>query len=281
MTAASNIQQLINTNKKQKVVPLYINFPKYHIKMFLVESIKTFGSYLLLMKRVLTKPERWGMFFRRTVHEIYQLGINSIPIVLIISLFIGAALCIQMKTNVESPWMPKFVTGYATREVLLLEFSSTIMCLILAGKVGSNITSEIGAMRVTQQIDALEMMGVNSANFLILPKISGLVFTIPILVIFSIAAGIGGAFLIGILTGIMTAEELTVGLQHEFTAWFIWYSIIKSFFFAFIITSVASFYGYSVKGGSIEVGKASTNAVVSCSALILFADIVLTNIMMQ
>ena len=132
--------------------------------MFLVESIKTFGSYLLLMKRVLTKPERWGMFFRRTVHEIYQLGINSIPIVLIISLFIGAALCIQMKTNVESPWMPKFVTGYATREVLLLEFSSTIMCLILAGKVGSNITSEIGAMRVTQQIDALEMMGVNSAK---------------------------------------------------------------------------------------------------------------------
>lgn len=281
MTAASNIQQLINTNKKQKVVPLHINFLKYHIKMFLVESIKTFGSYLLLMKRVLTKPERWGMFFRRTVHEIYQLGINSIPIVLIISLFIGAALCIQMKTNVESPWMPKFVTGYATREVLLLEFSSTIMCLILAGKVGSNITSEIGAMRVTQQIDALEMMGVNSANFLILPKISGLVFTIPILVIFSIASGIGGAFLIGILTGIMTAEELTVGLQHEFTAWFIWYSIIKSFFFAFIITSVASFYGYSVKGGSIEVGKASTNAVVSCSALILFADIVLTNIMMQ
>ena len=260
---------------------MHIDFLKYHIKMFLVESIKTLGSYLLLMKRVLTKPERWGMFFRRTVHEIYQLGINSIPIVLIISLFIGAALCIQMKTNVESPWMPKFVTGYATREVLLLEFSSTIMCLILAGKVGSNITSEIGAMRVTQQIDALEMMGVNSANFLILPKISGLVFTIPILVIFSIAAGIGGAFLIGILTGIMTAEELTVGLQHEFTAWFIWYSIIKSFFFAFIITSVASFYGYSVKGGSIEVGKASTNAVVSCSALILFADIVLTNIMMQ
>jgi phospholipid/cholesterol/gamma-HCH transport system permease protein len=245
------------------------------------DTIKTFGSYLLLMKRVLTKPERWSMFFRRTLHEIYQLGVNSIPIVMIISLFIGAALCIQMKTNVESPWMPKFVTGYATREVLLLEFSSTIMCLILAGKVGSNITSEIGAMKVTQQIDALDMMGVNSANFLILPKITGLVITIPILVIFSIAAGIGGAFLIGILTGIMTAEELTLGLQHEFTVWFIWYSIIKSFFFAFIITSVASFYGYTVKGGSIEVGKASTNAVVSCSALILFSDIVLTNIMMQ
>lgn len=281
MAQTANIATIINTNKRQKIVPLYVISFKTELNMFIIESIKTFGSYLMMMKRVLTKPERWGMFLRRTLHEIYQLGINSIPIVLIISLFIGAALCIQMKTNVESPWMPKFVTGYATREVLLLEFSSTIMCLILAGKVGSNITSEIGAMRVTQQIDALEMMGVNSANFLILPKITGLMFTIPILVIFSIASGIGGAFLIGILTGIMTAEELTVGLQHEFTAWFIGYSIIKSFFFAFIITSVASFYGYNVKGGSIEVGKASTNAVVSCSALILFADIVLTNIMMQ
>ena len=249
--------------------------------MILIDSIKTFGSYLMLMKRVLVRPERFKMFLRRTLHEIYQLGIDSIPIVLIISLFIGAVLCIQMKTNVESPWMPKFVTGYATREVLLLEFSSTIMCLILAGKVGSNITSEIGAMRVTQQIDALDMMGVNSANFLILPKITGLVFMIPMLVIFSIAAGIGGAFLIGKLTHLMTAEDLTIGLQHEFTAWFIYYSIIKSLFFAFIITSVASFYGYTVKGGSIEVGKASTNAVVSCSVLILLSDIVLTNIMMQ
>ena len=281
MTPLQNIVTRINIIKRQKIVTLHVVYLKTYKMKLLTESIKTFGSYLLLMKRVLTKPERWTMYFRRTIHEVYQLGVDSIPIVLIISLFIGAALCIQMKTNVESPWMPKFVTGYATREVMLLEFSSTIMSLILAGKVGSNITSEIGAMRVTQQIDALDMMGVNSANFLILPKISGLVFTIPFLVIFSIASGIGGAFLIGKLTGIMTTEELTVGLQHEFNAWFIWYSIIKSFFFAFIITSVASFYGYNVKGGSIEVGKASTNAVVSCSALILFSDIVLTNIMMQ
>ena len=264
---------------KQKVLPLPIS---YRLKtMFLIDSIKTFGRYLILMRQVFKRPERWRMYFRRTLHEIYQLGINSIPIVLVISLFIGAVLCIQMKTNVESPWMPKMVTGYATREVLLLEFSSTIMCLILAGKVGSNITSEIGAMRVTQQIDALDMMGVNSANFLILPKITGLVLTIPMLVIFSIAAGIGGAFLIGYVTDIMTAEDLTLGLQYDFTPWFIWYSIIKSTFFAFIITSVASFYGYSVKGGSMEVGKASTNSVVSCSVLILFSDIVLTNIMMQ
>ena len=249
--------------------------------MIIVDSIATFGKYLMLMKRVLTCPDRGRMFLKQYVREMSQLGINSIPIVLIISFFIGAVICIQMKLNVESAWMPKFVTGYATREILLLEFSSSIMCLILAGKVGSNITSEIGAMRVTQQIDALEIMGVNSANYLIFPKIAALVTMIPILVIFSIAAGVMGAYGISIFTGIMTPGDLTYGLQYEFSQWYIWCSIIKSLFFAFIITSVASFYGYTVEGGSIEVGKASTNAVVSCSVLILFADIILTQLLMQ
>ena len=249
--------------------------------MIIVNSVATFGKYLMLMKRVLTRPDRGRMFLKQYVREMSQLGINSIPIVLIISFFIGAVICIQMKLNVESAWMPKFVTGYATREILLLEFSSSIMCLILSGKVGSNITSEIGAMRVTQQIDALEIMGVNSANYLILPKIAGLVTMIPILVIFSIAAGILGAYGISTFTGIMTPGDLTYGLQYEFSQWYIWCSIIKSFFFAFIITSVASFYGYTVEGGSIEVGKASTDAVVSCSVLILFADIILTQLLMQ
>lgn len=249
--------------------------------MFLIDSIKTFGSYLLLMARVLSRPQRWRIFFRQTLHETYQLGVDSIPIVLLISFFIGAVICIQMKLNIESPWMPKMVVGYSTREILLLEFSSSIMCLILAGKVGSNITSEIGAMRVTQQIDALEIMGVNSANFLILPKITGLVTMIPMLVIFSIAAGTAGAFAIGKFTGIMTPQDLTIGLQYEFNQWYIWCSVIKAIFFAFIITSVASYYGYTVKGGSMEVGKASTNAVVSCSALILFSDMVLTQLLMQ
>ena len=249
--------------------------------MIIVDSIGTLGKYLILMRRVFARPDSWRMFFRQYLREVLQLGINSIPIVLLISFFIGAVICIQMKLNVESPWMPKFVVGYATREILLLEFSSSIMCLILAGKVGSNITSEIGAMRVTQQIDALEIMGVNSANFLILPKITALMTTIPIMVIFSIAAGIAGAFAIGKFTGIMTPQDLTVGLQYEFNQWYIWCSVIKALFFAFIITSVASFYGYTVKGGSIEVGKASTNAVVSCSVLILFSDMVLTQLLMQ
>lgn len=276
-----NIVVLINTIDIHFLVPLYGKRLEKQKKMFLIDSIKTFGSYLMLMGRVLSRPQRWRIFLRQTLHETYQLGVNSIPIVLLISFFIGAVICIQMKLNVESPWMPKFVVGYATREILLLEFSSSIMCLILAGKVGSNITSEIGAMRVTQQIDALEIMGVNSANFLILPKVTALMSTIPIMVIFSIAAGTAGAFAIGEFTGIMTPQDLIVGLQYEFNQWYIWCSVIKAIFFAFIITSVASFYGYNVKGGSIEVGKASTNAVVSCSVLILFSDMILTQLLMQ
>lgn len=175
--------------------------------------------------------------------------------------------------------MPRWVVGYVTREIMLLEFSSAIMCLILAGKVGSNIASELGTMRVTQQIDALEIMGINSANYLILPKIMAMVTFIPVMVTFSIFAGIIGAFCTCWFGGIMTAVDLEYGLQYEFMEWFVWGSYIKSLFFAFIIASVSAYYGYTVNGGSIEVGKASTNAVVSSSVLILFADLILTRLL--
>lgn len=176
--------------------------------------------------------------------------------------------------------MPRFVVGYTTREILLLEFSSSIMCLILAGKVGSNIASEIGTMRVTQQIDALEIMGVNSASYLILPKILGLMTMIPFLVIFSIFAGIIGAFCTAWFAGIMNATDLEYGLQYCFVEWYIWCSFIKSLFFAFIIASVSAYFGYTVEGGSIAVGKASTDSVVSSSVLILFSDLILTQLLM-
>ena len=184
-----------------------------------------------------------------------------------------------MKLNIQSPWMPKFVTGYTTREILLLEFSSSIMCLILAGKVGSNIASELGTMRVTQQIDALEIMGVNSASYLILPKILGMITIMPFLVVFSAAMGIIGAYATAMIGGIMSTDELTIGFQHSFDPWYVWMSIIKSSFFAYIISSVSSYFGYNVSGGSIEVGKASTNAVVSSSVLILFSDVFLTQLL--
>ena len=233
----------------------------------------------MLMGRTFSIPERLRMFWKQYVKEMSQLGIDSIGIVLLISFFIGAVICIQMKVNIESPWMPRWVAGYTTREIMLLEFSSSIMCLILAGKVGSNIASELGTMRVTQQIDALEIMGVNSACYLILPKILGLITIMPFLVIFSSATGILGAYGTAYIGHILSPEDLTEGLQHAFMPWFMYMSIIKSLFFAFIISSVSSFYGYSVEGGSVEVGKASTDAVVSSSVLILFSDVFLTQIL--
>ena len=232
----------------------------------MVKPISTLGKYMILMGRVFSRPERVRMYFKQYVNEMAQLGINSIGIVLLISFFIGAVICIQIKLNIESPWMPRFVVGYTTREILLLEFSSSIMC-------------ELGTMRVTQQIDALEIMGVNSASYLILPKILGLVTMIPILVTFSIFAGVIGAFCTAWFAGIMNATDLEYGIQYCFVEWYVWCSFIKSLFFAFIISSVSAFFGYTVEGGSIAVGKASTDAVVSSSVLILFSDLILTKLL--
>ncbi len=249
------------------------------ITKLLHKYLTILGSYLILIKRSFARPERFRMFGKRYIKEMSQLGVDSIGIVLLISFFIGAVICIQMKVNIQSPWMPRWVTGYTTREIMLLEFSSSIMCLILAGKVGSNIASELGTMRVTQQIDALDTMGINSANYLILPKIMGLVTIMPFLVIFSSAMGIVGAYATAYIAHLMSPSDLTAGMVHSFNPWFMWMSIIKSLCFAFIIASVSSFYGYTVEGGSVDVGQASTNAVVSSSVLILFSDVFLTQLL--
>ena len=247
--------------------------------MFIINALKDFGAYLRLMGRVFSRPERLRMFFKQYLEEMHTLGVGSIGIVLLISFFIGAVICIQIKLNIQSAWMPVWVSGYTTREIMLLEFSSSIMCLILAGKAGSNIASELGTMRTSQQIDALEMMGVNSASYLILPKILGLVTTIPFLVIFSTVSGIIGAYATAYIGHILTPTDLTLGLQHQFTEWFFWMGVIKSLFFAFIISSVSAFFGYTVEGGSVEVGKAATRSVVSSSMLILFSDLFLTRLL--
>ena len=247
--------------------------------MYILKFMQSLGQYCILMARTFQRPERFKMFLRKYIQEIMTLGIDSIGIVILISLFIGAVICIQMKINIQSAWMPIWVSGFTTREIMLLEFSSSIMCLILAGKVGSNIASELGTMRVTQQIDAIEIMGINSASYLILPKITALVSIIPVLVVFSVGAGIMGAYLTAYVAHIITPSDLTLGLQHDFHQWYFWMGVIKSLFFAFIISSVASYFGYTVKGGSVEVGKASTNAVVASSVLILFSDMFLTKIL--
>lgn len=233
------------------------------------------------MTQVFRTPDKWRVFLKNLVFEISKLGVDSIPLVIIISIFIGAVITIQMTLNIVSPLIPSYSTGLATREILLLEFSSSILSLILAGKVGSNIASEIGTMRVTEQIDALDIMGINSANFIVLPKVVGFVLFVPVLVVLSMFMGLLGGWAVARFTTMLTVENYIYGIQTMFKEWYVWYGIIKTFFFAFIITSVAAYYGYYVKGGALEVGKASTNAVVSSSILILLADVVLTKLLLQ
>lgn len=247
----------------------------------LINSISKFGKYCLFMCQVFRKPDKWKVFFKQLVFEISNLGLDSIPLVVIISIFIGAVIAIQMTINIVSPLIPSYSTGLATREILLLEFSSTMMCLILAGKVGSSIASEIGTMRVTEQIDAMEIMGINSANFIALPKVIGFILFVPVLCTLSMFVGLWGGWLVAEFTDMLTVENYVFGIQSFFNEWYVWYGIIKTVVFAFIISTVASFYGYYVKGGSLEVGKASTDAVVVSSILILLADVILTKLLLQ
>jgi len=238
------------------------------------------GEYVLLMKRVLVQPDRWRMFFRQFPKELEKLGLQSLPIVIIISVFIGAIMTIQTTLNSSNPLLPTYTTGLVVRDTLLLEFSSTIMCLILAGKVGSNIASEIGTMRITEQIDALEIMGVNSANYLIFPKITAFVVMMPLLVIFSMGLGLIGGYCVGIITNLITTANYLAGIQYAFVPYYVFYSLLKSLVFAFLISSVSAYYGYYANGGALDVGKASTNAVVNSSILILFFNLLITNLML-
>ena len=245
-----------------------------------MKLIEHFGEYCLLMVRVFHRPDRWRMFWRQYAREVEKQGLQSLPLVVIISVFIGAILTIQAKINTENPLLPTYTTGLLTRETLILEFSSTILCLLLAGKVGSNIASEIGTMRITEQIDAMEIMGVNSANYLILPKIMAFMSMMPFLVIISIAVGLVGGYAIGLFTDIITVADYVVGIQYAFNPYFVTYSLIKALVFAFIISSAASYYGYYSYGGALDVGRSSTNAVVRSSIIILFADLVLTKLLL-
>lgn len=249
--------------------------------MTLSSSIALFGKYWIFMARVFAIPDRWKVFAKRTLTEVTKLGVDSIPLVIIISIFIGAVIAIQMQLNIASPLIPAYSVGLATRDIVLLEFSNSILCLILAGKVGSNIASEIGTMRVTEQIDALDIMGVNSANYLVLPKVVAFVLFMPVLVTLCMGTSIFGGYMVAVVTDLITVSKFVYGLQALFKEWYIWYGLIKSLFFAYIIASVASFYGYYVKGGALEVGAASTKGVVTSSILILLFDVLLTKLLLQ
>ena len=238
------------------------------------------GQYLILMQRVISKPKKWDVFRKQLMLELEKVGLNSVGIVVIISFFVGGVVSIQTAINLENPLLPSYIIGLASRDSLILEFSPTMISLILAGKVGSSIASEIGSMRVTEQIDALEIMGVNSASFLIFPKIIASIFFFPLLVIMSMGIGMIGAW-VGALSSDITTSAFLSGLKYEFNSFYVNYAIIKTIFFAFIISSVSAYFGYYTKGGAIAVGKSSTQAVVSSSILILLFNYILTDLILS
>ena len=242
------------------------------------------GTYVLLMTKVFRRPDRWRLFMRSLVQEIRLLGLDSISIVVILSVFMGAVVTIQTAFQLsDDPLIPTYYIAMATRESITLEFSPTVVSLILAGKVGSNIASSLGTMRVSEQIDALEIMGVNSASFLILPKVVALILFNPVLIIMSLFLGLWGGAMAGDLLGLVPFQESIMGYRLEYIVFEnAIYGLIKATAFAFIIGSVSAYSGYSVKGGAVEVGIASTNAVVrSCLAIILanylLTDLILTS----
>lgn len=247
----------------------------------MLRFLSLFGQYFILLKKVFSKPEKGSIYYKQTMREMVYLGLNSVGIVAVISFFMGSAITLQTAYNTENPIYPTYLIGLGCRDSIILEFSSTISALILAGKVGSNIASEIGTMRITEQIDALEMMGVNSASYIILPKIIATLVFNPLLTLFSITIGIIGGGMAGTLTGVITLQDFIYGIQYAFIPYYITYSIIKTLFFAFIITSVSAFQGYYVNGGSLEVGRASTKAVVFSSVLILLFNVILTQLLLS
>lgn len=230
------------------------------------------------MSRVFSRPEKMSVFRSKVGDEMVSLGMNSIGISAIISAFMGAIVTLQMCINFESPFIPRALIGYATRETMILEFSPTVVALILAGKVGSSIASEIGTMRITEQIDALEIMGINSAGYLILPKITATMLFFPFLTIMSILVGIGGGYVVAWTSGAILPSSFVEGLMLDFHTFSVVYAIVKIVIFAFLITSISGFYGYYASGNSLEVGKASTNAVVVSSVMILLFDILITQL---
>lgn len=239
------------------------------------------GSYVLFLKKVFSKPEKSYIFFRQFFIEMEKLGLGSLGIVVIISAFMGAVITLQTAYNLENPLIPSYLVGLTTRDSMLLEFSSTMVCLILAGKVGSNVASEIGTMRVTEQIDALEIMGVNSAAHLVLPKIIAMMVFTPFLVVISMFFGILGGYLAGVGFHAITPSDYLYGIHYYFIPFYITYSLIKSVVFAFLIVSISSFYGYYTSGGALEVGHSSTKAVVYSSILILVFNLILTQLMLK
>ncbi len=247
----------------------------------MIKAIENIGKYLILLRKALRKPEKSSVYYSQTLREIENHGIGSIIIVAIVSLFVGAVITIQTNYNIENPLLPRYLVGVTVRDSLLLEFSSTMIGLVLAGKIGSSIASEIGMMRVTEQIDALEVMGVNVPGYLLLPKIIATVFFTPMLCVISVGVGLIGGYLVCLLGDVISVPDYILGIQYVFYPHYLLYAITKAACYGFIISTVSGYFGFHVEGGAVEVGRSSTRAVVLSCILILLADLILTNILLQ
>lgn len=233
-----------------------------------------------MLNLVFSRPEKWRVFWNKLFEELQLVGINSIMIVGVMSIFMGGVMALQVASNMDSPLLPEYTIGYITRSTTILEFSPTVISLILAGKAGSNIASEIGTMRTTEQIDALEMMGVNSLSYLVLPKIMAAVLFFPILIVFSMGLSMVGGWLSLLISDLSSTETYVYGLRSFFEPYNIVYALVKTVVFAFLIVSISSYYGYYTKGGALDVGRSSTQAVVTSSIAILVANLFLTQMLL-
>jgi phospholipid/cholesterol/gamma-HCH transport system permease protein len=240
-----------------------------------------FGRYLLMLKGMFSKPENFKMYWKELMHQCSEIGIGSLGIVVIISTFIGAVSALQTAYQLVNPLIPKSTIAQIVRDTVILEFAPTLVCIVLAGVIGSKIASELGNMRVSEQIDALEIMGINTKSYLVAPKIAAAMITIPMLVVISMALGIWGGRLASTLSGIVDVNEFDKGLNEGFLPYNVFFAITKGYTFAFIISSIPAYYGYHVQGGSLEIGRSSTKAVVVSCVTILFADYILSALLLQ
>jgi phospholipid/cholesterol/gamma-HCH transport system permease protein len=239
-----------------------------------------FGRYLLMLKEMISRPENLKMYWKELMHQCVEIGIRSLGIVVIISFFMGAVSALQTAYQLVSPLLPRSTIAMIVRDTVILEFSPTLVCIVLAGVVGSKIAGELGNMRVSEQIDALEIMGINTRTYLVLPKILAALITIPLLVVISMVLGIWGGRLASVATGIVAASQFDKGLLQDFLPYNVFFALAKAYTFSFIISSIPSFYGYYVNGGALEIGRASTKSVIVSCVLILLADYVLSAVLL-
>jgi phospholipid/cholesterol/gamma-HCH transport system permease protein len=243
--------------------------------------MKEFGKYMIFLSTLFVRRETFRTYYKLVMEECILIGVKSISLFILVSTFMGAVTTVQTAFNLVTPLVPRYVISQVVREMTVLELAPTIMAIIFAGKIGSSMAGGLGTMRITEQIDALEVMGINSSSYLVLPKIIASMMMYPMLVIFSGVCSLVGGYLVGVLTGLLTPSEYIMGIRSTFNEYTITFALIKSVVFAFLIASISSFKGYYTQGGALEVGIASTEAVTSSVIAVLLADYFLANLLLS